>query len=191
MFGKADDTSRENILIIGDSISIGYTPTVQKSLPEYEVVHNFCNAQSSANGVSKVNAWVGQRSHFKVITFNHGIWDHTEGWSTTKSEYLHNLESIARELQLHADRVVFFTTTEIPVNVLNMKSGDVDDWNTDAVLLMNSLGVAVYDLNAVSKTIPQFHINAAAKTDVHFIPEGYEILGNFVSNSIRTELGGI
>lgn len=189
MLGASDDLSKEDVLIIGDSISIGYTPTVQRELQQFEVLHNRCNARNSTNGVALVDQWLAQRPHFKLVTFNHGIWDHTTGWTTTKAEYLQNLETIARKLQLHADHVVFFTTTSIPVNIPAMDHASVDDWNTDATLLMQSLGITVYDLNATSKTIPHLHIDAAAGTDVHFLPAGYEVLGQSVTSAIKAELG--
>jgi len=49
------------ILIIGDSISIGYTPFVKEILGEKVIVtHNKGNAQHTGWGLAKVKEWIGE-----------------------------------------------------------------------------------------------------------------------------------
>ncbi len=63
------------ILIIGDSISIGYTPFVQKALKHKAIVaHNPGNGQFTANGISKLADWIGSEK-WDIIQFNWGLWD--------------------------------------------------------------------------------------------------------------------
>lgn len=51
---------RPRILIIGDSISIGYTPFVQQDLADKAVVlHNPGNAQHTGTGLAKIDEWIG------------------------------------------------------------------------------------------------------------------------------------
>lgn len=71
--GRLDGLPR--VLIIGDSISIGYTPVVQRELERVaEVIHAPGNNAYSAFGVANARDWVGSDG-WDVIYFNHGIWD--------------------------------------------------------------------------------------------------------------------
>jgi lysophospholipase L1-like esterase len=190
--GKNEDTpcgdmagpnraDKEDILIIGDSISIGYTPYVQSALSDYDVVHNVCNAQYSENGVAKVDQWLAQRPAWKLITFNHGLWDMGKG--VPLNEYADNLRVIGLKLKQAAPTVIFFTTTPCPVNAPCVNH-DNDAYNQAAISVMQSIGIQVYDLNGVAVTIPHLMINAQAENDVHYTSEGYFKLGEFVGSSI-------
>ena len=66
---------KPKILIIGDSISIGYTPFVKENLIEKAIVkHNPGNAQHSGTGLKKVKEWIGDED-WDIIQFNWGLWD--------------------------------------------------------------------------------------------------------------------
>src|SRR6056297_3341728 len=66
---------KSRILIIGDSISIGYTPFVQEDLKNVvEVVHNPGNAQHTGTGLEKIKEWIGNEE-WDIIQFNWGLWD--------------------------------------------------------------------------------------------------------------------
>jgi hypothetical protein len=59
-----------NVLIIGDSISIGYFPVVKELLEgKAVVVHNPGNAQHTRFGLEKLDEWLGQ-TKWDVIHFN-------------------------------------------------------------------------------------------------------------------------
>src|SRR6187397_2557317 len=63
------------VLILGDSISLGYTPLVKKNLAgRAEVLRPGENCQHTANGLAKIGAWLGN-TKWDVIHFNFGIWD--------------------------------------------------------------------------------------------------------------------
>lgn len=66
---------KPKVLIIGDSISIGYTPFVQKALEgKAEVFRNPGNAQHTGKGLVKLEKWIGEEK-WEVIHFNWGLWD--------------------------------------------------------------------------------------------------------------------
>jgi hypothetical protein len=67
--------STATILVIGDSISIGYLPTVKADMPTYEFIHNPCNAMNTVHTKGHLDAWLALRPTFKAITFNNGLWD--------------------------------------------------------------------------------------------------------------------
>src|ERR1051325_9877533 len=63
------------VLLIGDSISIGYTVTVQKALAGKANVHRIPeNGADTVNGLKKIESWLGD-SHWDVIHFNWGLHD--------------------------------------------------------------------------------------------------------------------
>jgi acyl-CoA thioesterase-1 len=69
------------VLLLGDSISIGYTPYVQQQLAGKADVFRpttsggaAINCQYSAYGLNQLDAWLGG-GQWDVIHFNWGIWD--------------------------------------------------------------------------------------------------------------------
>jgi len=63
------------VLIIGDSISIGYTPFVKQMLGGIAgVYHNPGNGRYTGYGLEKIEEWLGDES-WDVIHFNRGLWD--------------------------------------------------------------------------------------------------------------------
>ena len=62
-------------LIIGDSISNGYTPPLQEIMKDKAVVlHHPGNAAHTANGVAKLDEWLGD-TQWDVSHFNFGLHD--------------------------------------------------------------------------------------------------------------------
>ena len=116
-----------NVLIIGDSISMGYTPLVKKALaPGINVEHNPGNGGSTVRGVENVEKWVGNRE-WNVILFNFGLhdlvhkdslnkYDVNEKVTLTLDEYRKNLEIIVAKLRETTATIIFITTTEVPEN---------------------------------------------------------------------------
>ncbi len=74
-----DDSSLPRVLILGDSISLGYTPLVQKKLEGRAfVTRPPCNCGPSEFYLKergKIDNWLGNSS-WDVIHVNFGIWDH-------------------------------------------------------------------------------------------------------------------
>ena len=66
---------KPDVLIIGDSISLGYTPHVIAMMQdEANVVHNTGNAQHTGSGLTKIDTWLGV-TDWDIIHFNWGLWD--------------------------------------------------------------------------------------------------------------------
>lgn len=80
---KNADGSLPDVFVMGDSISLGYTPVVQKMMAgKANVTRPPTNCGSSYHylvpkapgGKRPMEEWVGDR-HYRVITVNFGIWD--------------------------------------------------------------------------------------------------------------------
>ncbi len=181
------DDSRPDILVIGDSISLGYTPVLEALFGEdKQVIHNECNAKHSFEGVLRIDHWLDSRERFEVITFNHGIWDSLLSVSTTDSEYAENLREIGLKVMEKTDRPVFVLTTEILPGTPKFDPQRVAELNNVAELVMADLGIPVIDLYTLSTMHRDKHINP---TDVHYNGEGYWIFGEYIREQVRSIYG--
>ncbi len=191
-----------NVLIIGDSISIGYTPYVIKALEgKANVVHNEGNAQHTGTGLQKLDKWLGN-TKWDVIHFNWGLWDlcyrseqskvygnrdKINGTVTfTPEEYAKNLEKLVIRLQQTKAKLIFATITYIPKEEAGRFFGDDKRYNKVAVKIMKKHNIQINKLNAVSRRIHKKY--KKEEGDVHFTPEGYELLAKEVTNKILANL---
>lgn len=191
-----------NVLIIGDSISIGYTPYVIKALEgKANVVHNEGNAQHTGTGLQKLDKWLGN-TKWDVIHFNWGLWDlcyrseqskvygnrdKINGTVTfTPEEYAKNLEKLVIRLQQTKAKLIFATITYIPKGEAGRFFGDDKRYNKVAVKIMKKHNIQINKLNAVSRRIHKKY--KKEEGDVHFTAEGYELLAKEVTNKILANL---
>jgi len=182
------DDQREDVLVIGDSISIGYTPFIKSEFSEYDVMHTPCNSRWSSNGVRRIDDWLAMRPHWKAITFNHGLWDLQRENGTSLIEYEANLRIIASKIKAVTLNPVFIMTTGIPVNADGKFCRECElDYQAVALQVMTDEGIPVVDLYTLSNSILEYHTNNELQNDVHFNSIGYSILGDEINNY----LGGI
>lgn len=176
------------LLIIGDSISIGYTPVVSSMLSgKYQVQRIPDNAKNSWFTLSQVEYYLSQCADCSTIVWNNGIWntfradiDKGNCGFTTDAEYEEQITLIAKRLKATGARVLFMTTTEV-TDPFNFDVGKEIDLNEIASRVLPGLGVEIHDLNAVSLLHRRNHI---ADGDVHYTKEGYQFLGEFVVESV-------
>src|SRR5262245_53545807 len=70
-----DDPALPRVLLIGDSISIGYTVPTQRLLKGQANVHRVPeNGGPTINGLKKIDQWLGDKP-WAVIHFNWGLHD--------------------------------------------------------------------------------------------------------------------
>lgn len=181
-------TGAPTVLIIGDSISIGYTPTIEAALePAYDVVHNPCNAMTSAWTAQNIDTWLASRDSFEAITWNNGLWDIADWENVSDSDYAANLHSIAQKIKAKTAHPLFILTTEVLVGTPNRENADVVNRNNIARDVMLEEGIPVLDLYSISQTIVDEHVSA---DDVHFTDAGSQVLGEAVLDKLN-ELYGV
>ena len=176
-----DDPALPRVLLIGDSISRGYTLATRKQLAGKANVHRApTNCGSSVNGVEKLDIWLGQ-GKWDVIHFNFGIHDVQK--SISKETYLKNLETIVGRLKATGAKVIFATTTPIPDDLTKKKNPatTVVERNQAAIEIMKKNNVPVNDLFTTVTPILAQYQNVK---DVHFKEEGYDFMGKAVAESI-------
>lgn len=194
--------SKKTLLIIGDSISLGYLPTVKKELAsEVEVLHNPGNAQHTGTGLRLIDQWLGDKK-YDVIFFNWGLWDlcyrHPESKvqgqrdklngeiTYTVDRYETNIEELVKKLKETGAKLVFVTTTVIPPDEAGRFEGDEITYNNAAKAIMKKYGVEIYDLHKHSVEVhKQYKLKDG---DVHYTPEGYQKLGEFIVAAAKKAL---
>jgi len=197
---------KPRILIIGDSISIGYTPFVKDNLAsQTDVFHNPGNAQHTGTGLKKIDEWIGNE-HWDIIQFNWGLWDlcyrhpdskvqgnrdKVNGRITyTIDEYASNLDSIVRILKTKTKaKLIFVTTTFVPENEAGRFQNDAIKYNDVAKKIMKKHSVLVNDLYEQSISIHQKF--GKGLDDVHYSTLGYERLSEQVAIFLKAEIKSI
>ncbi len=179
------------VLIIGDSISMGYTGPVRGLLKGKANVHRIpANGGPSKSGVANLDKWLGA-GKWDVIHFNHGIHDlkiMPDGKRQVEpADYEANLRAITAKLKGTGATVIFATTTPIPDGELNpsRKFGNVAEYNDIALRVMKENGVRVNDLNAwITLRFAELQV----PNDLHYKPEGSKFLAQKVAEEIETVL---
>ncbi len=187
-----DDPELPRVLILGDSISIGYTRAVRQDLEGRANVHRVPdNARTTRETLGKLDKMIGP-GPWRVIHFNCGIHDITrmkngvaDGGGAKQvpiAEYERNLRKLTLYLGETGAQLVWARTTAIePYNVRRME--DVRAYNDVADKVMAEAGILVNDLF----TLSQRHLETL-QDNVHFNEEGCAILGAQVAQSIGSQL---
>ena len=154
---------KPKILIIGDSVSIGYTPFVTEKLRDIaDVSHNPGNAQHTGTGLDNIETWIGGND-WDIIQFNWGLWDlcyrnpdsKVQGHRDKKNgtitysihEYASNLDSIITILKTKTDaKLIFVTTTYVPENEAGRFQNDAIRYNEAAKKIMKKHSIIVNDI---------------------------------------------
>jgi lysophospholipase L1-like esterase len=180
------------VLLIGDSISIGYTLPVRERLRGRANVHRIpVNGGATDIGLANIGQWLGD-GPWDVIHFNFGLHDAKFASATTqrasREEYVENLRTLVRHMKATNAKLVFATTTPVPKGG-TLQPGrvfdDIEARNELAVRLMREEGVAIDDLYAVAKPALA---EVGRPNDVHFTPAGYDLLADAVAASIAGQL---
>ena len=179
------------VLLIGDSISIGYTLPVRQELAGKANVHRIpANGGATKGGTANLAKWLGE-GKWDVIHFNFGLHDlrHMEDGKrqVEPADYEANLRSLVADLKKTGAKLIFGTTTPVPEGKLTPQRtfGDVATYNEIALKVMKENGVAIDDLHAaVTPNIAKLQ----NPNDVHFNTEGSAVLGKAVVKSINAAL---
>jgi acyl-CoA thioesterase-1 len=186
-----DKPGLPRVLLIGDSISIGYTVDVQRLLAGKANVHRIPeNGGPTRNGLAKLDQWLGD-TKWDVIHFNWGLHDlkfMADGKRQVEpAEYESNLRQLVQRLKATGATLIWCHTTPVPKGKLNppREFGDVAIYNDIAARVMKENGVIINDLHAwAAKEIAAIQKPA----DVHFTAEGSAHLARQVAQAIAAAL---
>ncbi len=199
-----EDPSLPNVLLIGDSISIGYTVPVRKILEgKANVFRPPTNCAYTSRGVANVKSWLGKR-RWDVIHFNWGIWDthylhdgklvgatgedkYAPGElkiRATKAQYVQNLKRILAILEGTGAKLIWASTTPI-MSRRGERFEHIAQYNRAAAKLMNERGIEIDDLYGL--VLPHA-AEWQTKDQVHYNELGNSKLGEKVAQCIERSL---
>lgn len=193
----------KHVLLIGDSISMGYTPFVQEILADEAIVKRIpMNGGDTWRGLLHIDEWLADTVQWDVIHFNWGLWDlayRRQGAtaygdrdkingeiSTTHEEYQENLEKLVSRLKETGAKLIWCTTTFVPEGEAGRFVGDGVRFNYLARPIMEKHDVIINDLHPLSTYIHPEHGRKAG--DVHYTKEGSKILAKQVAETITKQL---
>lgn len=187
-----DEPGLPRVLLIGDSVSMGYTLPTRALLKGKANVHRPAgNCSSTGNGLYNLKTWLGDKK-WDVIHFNFGLHDAKqlpEGVRHADLDvYEKNLHEIVKQLKATGAKLIWATTTPVPnggILAPDRRFDSVDKYNAVARKVMEENHVVIDDLN----TAVTPHLEKMQRPmDVHYTPEGSEFLAKLVAASIERQL---
>ncbi len=206
-----NDPALPNVLIYGDSISIGYTPRVRKQLAgKANVYRIYTNGSDSGAVIPRLQLMHDKMRDPKltghwtfewdVILFNVGLHDlkYMNGRKLDKvqgqqvrsvADYAENIRKIVAYLKDLAPgaKLIFITTTPVPEGESGRVASDELRYNAAALQALKDFPeVGVLDLHAF--TLPRQPEWWTKPGNVHFNDEGQKAQGDAVAQAIARAL---
>jgi lysophospholipase L1-like esterase len=178
---EAPDTALPNVLLVGDSITRAYYAATAKALQGKANVYYFATSVSVGDErlmpqLAEYFRMIGVR--FDVVHVNNGM----HGWGYTEDEYRRYFPELVRGVKAGAPHAKLVWATTTPVR--KDKDGGatnarIDARNAIAAEIVKNDGFATDDQHALMAMHQDLHSD-----DVHFTPEGAEMQGGQVAESV-------
>ncbi len=201
-----DDPRLPRVLLIGDSVSIGYTLMLRQELAGIANIHRPpANCGSTKIGLRDLERWLGEKS-WDVIHFNFGLHDLGYRWTedtnlnaqgvyaTPKNgghqnvppeNYAKNLRTLVARLKLSGAKLIFATTTPVSADLHSYVKAAEHPYNVAALQVMAAENIVVNDLWAFA--MPQIE-SLQIPGNPHFTAKGSAALARQVALSVRAQL---
>lgn len=195
------DPELPNVLVIGDSISIGYMLDLRKELAgTANVFRPATNCGPTTRGLEQIDRWLGDRK-WDLIQFNHGLHDlkymgpkgenladpknPTSAQQVPPEKYEANLRKLVQRLRKTNAQLVFCQTTPVPEGAKGRVVGDSRKYNEIAGRVMREEMVGVNGLfDHVSRNVPTREAN------VHYTAANSRKIAVFLAADLRGRLKG-
>lgn len=187
----ADDPKLPRVLLIGDSISIGYTLAVRELLEGVANLHRVpTNAGPTTRGIEKIDEWLGE-GKWDVIHFNWGLHDikfMDDGQRQVSLEaYRANLDSLVQRMRSTGAKLIWANTTPVPDGGVKPKRlpNDVIRYNAAAQDVMKQYQIPMDDLYSFALPVLS---RIQQPVNVHFTELGSDALARCVASNIQLAL---
>ena len=189
------------VLIIGDSISIGYTLPTRALLKGKVNLHRIpTNGGPTTKGLAEIEKWLG-KSKWDLIHFNWGLHDlkymGPKGENLFPKEkggkmqvpiedYEKNLDKLVARMKKTGAKLVWRNTTPVPPGSKGRYVGDSARFNEAAARVMEKHDIPTLDLFTPSKKNMEVWMLPA---NVHYKTEGSKKLAELVATDVLKRLG--
>ena len=187
------------VVLVGDSIRLGYAPKVAERLSGKAIVISPPeNGGDSANVLVHLDEWV-LRQKPDIVHLNCGLHDlkqfKTDGHHQVELDrYKENLRRIVARIREGSDAALVFADTTPIVDKRHAKRGaefdrseaDVQRYNTAAIAIMGELGVPVHDVHwVVEQGNPETMLGPDG---THYTAAGSDRLAEAVADCVLRQL---
>lgn len=198
-----------NVLLLGDSISIGYTPGVREALHGTANVYRPViqtgskkgapqNCVDTSTSLNNLSQWLAAADRWDVIHFNWGLHDLRRNRPDCREgspdlpnnvdieTYEKNLQMLVDRLKQTGARLIFAQTTPVPEGVVPCRlPEDAERYNEVALRVMVRNGVEINDLYTLTKDRLK---EIQQPNNVHFNDKGNQLLAGAVAEKITDVL---
>lgn len=195
-----DNPALPRVLLIGDSISMGYTLPVRELLKDQANVHRIpTNGGPTTNGLKHAKDWLGT-SKWDVIHFNWGLHDLKYIQSDPSKladpkaekshrqvdlpEYEKNMQELVAQLKATGAKLIWCETTPVPAGSAGRIAGEEIKYNDVANRIMKEAGISINELHSYASAGKDVQLPA----NVHYTPAGSKYLANQVAAKIKSVL---
>lgn len=190
---------QKQILLIGDSIRMGYDTYVKESMLALAQVHfPKENCRSTSYILRELHNWASalHMDACDAVHFNAGHWDtlriYGDAPLTRPDVYAENLTRIVKRMRILFPNALLIFATSTPV----LESGyikefeyrtnrDVEAYNEIAVRTLAPLGVRINDLYGLLKDRPELHSDQSH----YYTPDAVRLIGGQVTACLCKALG--
>ena len=181
-----------DLVLIGDSIRMGYQATVRERLASVDIWSPEANGGDSANVLAHLDEWGAAHSP-QVVHLNCGLHDIKKPFDSGRAqigldEYRRHLRAIFDRILSTGARLVWASTTPVDEDLHHRNKGfnrftdDVAASHSVALDLATAEDVTVNDLHAVIESAGRTHL--LREDGVHFSEEGSQLLGDAVAEFV-------
>jgi hypothetical protein len=184
-----NDSTLPRILLIGNSITRGYYPEVQKLLTGKAYVARLTTSKSVGDpGLLKEVSLVMSYYKFDIVHFNNGL----HGWKYSEKEYEKAFPDLVKTIRKNAPSAKLIWATTTPVRVkgeissLDPKTERIKERNRIALAFISKQkDIGVDDLWAATISKPEYFQGGDG---THPNPSGYQALAQTVTAALNSLL---
>lgn len=192
------DPHLPRVLLVGDSISMGYTLDVRQMFKGKANVYRIAgNGGDMTRFLANYPRYLGDGTNWDFIHFNWGLhdlvrqdpakkYDSAFKPRYTETEYSNHLDQCIAILKSTGAHLVWASTTPVPPNAPGRVTGDEVTRNAIAAAIMQKHGIEIDDLYSLMKNGEDYH---AGPGNVHFTGTGYFEMAKQIVRVTSKKLG--
>ena len=183
---NTNDSSLPRILLIGNSITRGYYPAVQKELSGKAYIARLTTSKSIGdNALLQEIELILSYCKFDIVHFNNGL----HGWEYTEEEYRKAFPAFIKTIRKRAPQAKLMWATTTPmrtktdINIFDIKTERIKERNKIALdFILKQKDITIDDLWGLTINRPEYY---AGGDGTHPNPSGYFEIAKKVATELN------